>query len=539
MLSGTRARGTLTWKRRCISLFPPRYYGSHKSARHYAEAKASRLQRRRERDSSPERDESSSDEEEDEDDEDDEEEEDDEGGATPDRRKLRAPRRTSARAAATAPRCSGLARPRAGDGAPRATTYRSPEDRVYRSRSDVARHFGLDGAGAAGPGPGPAARGAAAPPRAAVRGARAATPDVAAACGADELQLAAVDAHLVAPTPGAWADAAGRGCAAAPGQRAVAGAARAAGAREAPRAGGDGPGAAPRKKRDRYGRKPVLVRRAPAGGRPGSDWQRFASCKARRATPGLTSYVLPRGHGARPFDAPPAELLGSRVKRRVVAPDGAVEWRPATVAARGDATLDLVDVAGGGVVTAAYPDAALAFVDGFRELADEERVAGRVMEVVAAGRVARARVDRVSRRRGARLPGPRAPPAARAPGRDAAPRRRRPCARCLLGGSLGARHCREALRHDDPDFDDLPEDPVGASVVVKWLDDGAAVWYDAVVESSEPRGDGLALSVRYVDGGEVDDIDWPSEDAAVAPPGNRKAKRKAGALPESGAKRQG
>ena len=72
----------------------------------------------------------------------------------------------------------------------------------------------------------------------------------------------------------------------------------------------------------------------------------------------------------------------------------------------------------------------------------------------------------------------------------------------------------------------------------KWLDDGAAVWYDAVVESSEPRGDGLALSVRYVDGGEVDDIDWPSEDAAVAPPGNRKAKRKAGALPESGAKRQ-
>ena len=366
-----------------------------------------------------------------------------------------------------------------------------------------------------------------------------------------------------------------------------------------------------------------------------------------------------RGHGARPFDAPPAELLGSRVKRRVVAPDGAVEWRPATVAARGDATLDLVDVAGGGVVTAAYPDAALAFVDGFRDLADEERVAGRVMEVVAAGRVARARVDRVyvcrdegprhdvalavlrdaedggepARERAvtvaellravgggdhvrwrdratpptwlvddrtglcggeveeddeghwwydtragdtvasvaAELCGGagdelraaneiRLRPAAfldgqdgdgepafrahvllllpRAPARDAAPRRRRPCARCLLGGSLGARHCRESLRHDDPDFDDLPEDPVGASVVVKWLDDGAAVWYDAVVESFEPRGDGLALSVRYVDGGEVDDIEWPSEDAAVAPPGNRKAKRKAGALPESGAKRQ-
>ena len=42
------------------------------------------------------------------------------------------------------------------------------------------------------------------------------------------------------------------------------------------------------KKRDRYGRKPVLVRSS-----EDPTWRRFASCKdALRATPGLTSYVL-------------------------------------------------------------------------------------------------------------------------------------------------------------------------------------------------------------------------------------------------------
>ncbi|KAH8060861.1 hypothetical protein JL720_13529 [Aureococcus anophagefferens] len=509
-----------------------RYYGSHKSSRHYAEAKASRLQRRRERDSSPERDESSSDEEEDEDDEDDEEEEDDEArrrttGGSCGRRGV--PRRARRRR----PRAAG-ARARAGDGAPRATTYRSPEDRVYRSRSEVAR-FSASAAPPprAGPGRGRPRGRAAAPPRAVAPAAPRAAPAEAPPRRARPSTRAPSPAPSRAPR------------------------------REAPRAGGDGPGAAPRKKRDRYGRKPVLVRRAPAGGRPGSDWQRFASCKdALRATPGLTSYVLsalvnkrvspatsgadfeakfvaedddddPGDGGGAPAAPPPGDLrergvaansgveaapgegrggppagyavllpgapgrraargagargagdllaLGGRcayvaragetlatvaaklagaraprrrkrrgsarraewrgvledtgsaladllwlaqlewsdaglpgpvlgdgeaatargpstrrlrsfwerVKRRVVAPDGAVEWRPATVAARGDATLDLVDVAGGGVVTAAYPTRR-SRSSAASASSRARRVAGRVMEVVAAGRVARA-----------------------------------------------------------------------------------------------------------------------------------------------------
>jgi len=81
-------------------------------------------------------------------------------------------------------------------------------------------------------------------------------------CSVDVLQLECIDKHLVKPTPAEWATAASVKC---EGKLAD----------------------ASDRKRDRYGRKPVKVRRRNEG------WRQYASCRdALRSTPGLTSYVL-------------------------------------------------------------------------------------------------------------------------------------------------------------------------------------------------------------------------------------------------------
>ena len=81
-------------------------------------------------------------------------------------------------------------------------------------------------------------------------------------CSVDVLQLECIDKHLVQPTPAEWATAASVKC---EGKLAD----------------------ASDRKRDRYGRKPVKVRRRNEG------WRQYASCRdALRSTPGLTSYVL-------------------------------------------------------------------------------------------------------------------------------------------------------------------------------------------------------------------------------------------------------